>query len=90
MNAEPKRIIVTECRCHECSVHSVLVHHESFPELRVEDMTAEMAAGHLANRLAAAHDSVPDPAHRETIQCALADAQAFLAREGATHIARDS
>lgn len=89
MNAEPKRIIVTECRCHECSVHSVLVYHESFPELRVEDTTAEKAAGHLANRLAAARDSVSDPTHREPIRLALADTQAFLDRRGSAHPGRD-
>ncbi len=89
MSADPRRIIVTENRCHACSARTVLVHHQSFPELRVEGMSAEMAAGHLANRLAAACDSALDPAHGEAIRLALADARAFLDREGAAHMARD-
>jgi hypothetical protein len=89
MNADAKRVIVTESCCPACSVHMVLVHHESFPEMCVEGMTAEMAAGHLANRLAAAQDSVPDLAHREAVRRALADTQAFLDRKGAAHPWRD-
>lgn len=89
MNADPKRIIVTESCCHSCSVHTVRVHHENFPELRIEGVSAEVAAGHLANRLAAAHDSVTDLAHREAIRGALDDMRAFLERQGPTHPGRD-
>ncbi len=89
MSAEPKRIVVTESCCHTCSAHTVLVHHQTFPELQIEALSAEKAAGHLVNRLGAALDSVLDPLHREAIQLALADARAFLDREGAAHIARD-
>jgi len=89
MSADPKRIIVTESCCHSCNVHTVLVHHQTFPELRIEDLSAEKAAGHLANRLGAALDSALDPSHREAIQLALADAQAFLDREGFAHPGRD-
>jgi hypothetical protein len=90
MSAEPKRIIVTESCCHTCSAHTVLVHHQTLPELQIEAPSAEKAAGHLVNRLRAALDSALDPLHREAIQLALADAQAFLDREGAAHIARDN
>ena len=89
MSADPKRIIVTESRCPSCGVHVVLIHHEAFPEMRVEALSAERAAGHFVNRLKAILDSASDPSRREAILCALADAQAFLDREGAAHIARD-
>jgi hypothetical protein len=89
MSNDPRRIIVTESCCHTCSVHTVLVHHQTLPELQIEALSAEKAAGQLVNRLGAALDSALDPLHREAIQLALADAQAFLDREGATHIARD-
>jgi hypothetical protein len=89
MSNDPRRIIVTESCCHACSVHTVLVHHENFPELRIEGLSAEKAAGHLANRLGAALDSALDPLHREAIQLALANAQAFLDREAYAHPGRD-
>lgn len=89
MSNDPKRIIVTERRCPSCSVHTVLVHHQTFPELQIEDLSAEKAAGHLVNRLGATLDSTLDPLHRKAIQLALADAQAFLDREGYAHPGRD-
>lgn len=89
MSADPKRIIVTESCCEACSVHTVRVHHEKFPEMRVEGRTAEVAAGHLANRLSAAHDGVADASHREAIRNAIDDARAFLDRKGAAHPGRE-
>jgi hypothetical protein len=89
MSTDPRRIIVTESCCRACSAQTVLVHHQTFPELRVEGMSAEQAAGHLANRLEATLDSTPDPWHREAIQVAITDTQAFLSRKGYTHPARD-
>ncbi len=89
MNADSRRIIVTETCCPSCSIHTVHVHHQDFPELRVEALSAERAAGHLANRLKAALDTVSEPSRREAVLRALADAQAFLGPEGAAHIARD-
>lgn len=89
MSADPKRIIVTESRCPSCSVHVVSVHHEAFPEMRVEALSAERAAGHFVNRLKAILDSTPDPSRREAVLRVLSDVQAFLDREGAAHIARD-
>ena len=47
MSPDPKRIIVTESRCQACDVHTVLVYHQNFPEMRIEGMTAEQAADHL-------------------------------------------
>jgi hypothetical protein len=89
VSADPKRIIVIESCCQACSVHVVLVHHETFPEMRVEALSAERAAGHFVNRLKAILESTPDPSRREAVLRALADAQAFLDRDGANHIARD-
>jgi hypothetical protein len=88
-SADPKRVIVTEGCCQGCGVHVVLVGHETFPEMRVEALSAERAADHLANRLEATLDAVSDPSHREAVLRALADAQAFLDREGYAHPGRD-
>ncbi len=89
MNAGPERIIVTESCCQRCGVHAVSVHHETFPELCVEALSAERAAGHLANRLEATLDGVADPPRREAVLSALADARAFLDREDYAHPGRD-
>lgn len=90
MSADSRQIIVTERRCHSCSVHTVHVHHQAFPELRVEDTSAEGAATHLANRLAATADTAADAPHREAIRRAIADTRAFLDREGPVHPGREA
>ena len=41
MSNDPRRIIVTESCCHTCSAHTVLVHHQTFPELEIEALSAE-------------------------------------------------
>lgn len=89
MSADPRKIVVTESCCGACDVHTVRVHHQIFPELRVEGLSAEIAAGHLRNRLAASRETVPDDSHREAVQGAIDDLQAFLDRQGADHPARD-
>ena len=89
MGKDPRRIIVTECLCNACSTHTVEVYHQSFPEMRIEGMSAEQACAHLAERLRAALDSVSDPSHREAVRVAIDDTRAFLDREGAAHPARD-
>jgi hypothetical protein len=88
--ADPKRIIVTESCCHACSVQNIVVHHEQFPELRIEDVSAEHAANHLVNRLEAQLGTVHDPSHREPLRQAIDDVRAFLDREGPLHICRDA
>lgn len=90
MNADARRIIVTESHCHACTVHTVYVHHRNFPEMRIEDISAEQAALHLANRLEAARASAPDSLHREAVRQAIDDIRAFLDREGAAHVGRDA
>jgi hypothetical protein len=89
MRNDPRRIIVTESCCQACSVHTVLVHHQNFPEMQIEGMSAKQAADHLVDRLTASLDSAFDPSHREAVQLAIDDARAFLDREGAVHPARD-
>jgi hypothetical protein len=89
MNNNSKSIIVTDSLCSACDVHTVEIYHENFPELRVEGVSAEQAADHLADRLLAALDNVSDVSHRKAVRLALVDVRAFLDREGAVHLARD-
>lgn len=88
IDADPKRIVLTESRCQVCGVHAVLVHHESFPEMRVEALSVERAGEHLANRLEAVLDSATDPSSHETVLRALADARSFLG--GIAHVGVNS
>ena len=85
MSADPKRIIVTESRCHACHVHSFLVYHQSFPEMRIEAMSPDRAASLLANRLKSALGMVSDPRHREEVRLAIDEARAFVDRERLAH-----
>ena len=78
MSADPKRIIVTENCCHACRIHTFLVHHQSFPEMRMENMSADPGRQHLASRLESALGMVSDPQHREEIRLAIDDARAFV------------
>jgi len=90
MSANPRQIIVIESCCPACDVPTVQVYHRSFPEMRIEGMSAEHAADHLAERLTAILDSVSDPLHRDAVRLAIDDTRAFLGPEGATHPARNS
>ena len=81
MTANPDRVIVTEYDCSSCSVPSVLVQHERFPELRVTDMTARLAARQLANRLATDLDVVSPPSLRKPVLEALEDIREFLEQQ---------
>jgi hypothetical protein len=89
MTNNSESIVVTESLCSACDVHTVEIYHENFPELRVEGMSAEQAANHLADRLEAALDNVSDLLHRKSVHLALVDLRAFLDREGAVDPARD-
>ena len=89
MSADPRRIIVTETCCHACSVRTVHVYHEHFPEMRVEDISAEHAARLVLNRLEAARGTTPDFLHREAVRQVIDDLRAFLDREGPIHLGRD-
>ena len=88
-SADPKRIIVTESRCHACNDHTFVVHHQTFPELRMEAMSAERAARYVANRLEDAIHIVADAVHREAVRLAIDDLRAFVDREVAIRLGRD-
>jgi hypothetical protein len=81
MSSDPKRVIVTESTCNATSVHTVRVHHQSFPEEHVEDASPELAARHLMNRLEASRGIAPDPLHRDALRLAIGDLQAFIGTE---------
>lgn len=89
MDADPRRVIVTEKSCHSCSVHTIEVHHAHLPELRLLDISAENAARRLVDRLEAAGTVASDALHRETVQRVIDDLHAFLNREGPPHLGRD-
>jgi hypothetical protein len=82
MNGVTNRIIVTDGLCCACSIDTVQVHHENFPEMQVEGRSAEEAVDILSDRLTAALDSVSDHVHRGAILSALADVRTFRLREG--------
>jgi hypothetical protein len=84
-NADPKRIIVTESCCHACRIHTFLVHHQAFPEMRMENMSADRAASLLANRLESALGMISDPQHRAEVRLAIDDARAFVHRESCAY-----
>jgi hemoglobin len=89
MNADSKRLIVLASSCQACDVHTIRVHHQNFPELQLEGMTAAQAADHLANRLTTSLDSISDPTQSAAVRAAVADIRAFIDREGAVHPGRD-
>jgi len=89
MSVDPRRIIVTESCCQGCSVHTVQVHHQNFPEMRIEGTSAEHAAEYLSGRLTAVLDTVSDPSYSEAVRAAIDDTRAFLNRQGVPHPARD-
>jgi hypothetical protein len=89
MNANPKRVIVTASCCNACEVHTVQVHHQYFPELRLEGMSAEQAAEFLSNRLTTSLDNVSSPSHTDAVKSAVEDIRAFLDRKEPVHPGRE-
>jgi hypothetical protein len=81
---------VTESSCRACSIRTIYVYHENFPEMRIEDISAGRAALHLAGRLEAAHAAASDSLHRDAVRQAIDDIRAFLDRQGAAHVGRDA
>lgn len=82
MNADSTRLIVTASCCHACDVHTIRVHHQHFPELELEGVTARHAADHLVDRLTASLDSVSDSTRSAAVRDAIADIRAFLHDDG--------
>jgi quercetin dioxygenase-like cupin family protein len=81
MAGDAKRVVVTEDFCNACGTPKVNVHHQSFPELSISGVSPDEAGETLAIRLCLNLDAVSDPSHRELVRRAMADVQAFLARE---------
>jgi quercetin dioxygenase-like cupin family protein len=81
MAGDAKMIVVTEDFCNACGTPQVNVHHKSFPELSVRGESPDEGAENLALQLKPNLDAVSDPSHRERVRRAMADVEAFLARE---------
>jgi hypothetical protein len=82
MKTDQSQLIVTTGVCRECqTVHTTQVHHRHYPEIQAEGETPELAAARLVNRLSRVLDTAPDRWRNESIQSAIADIQAFIARD---------
>ncbi len=84
MTADSRQVVVTEESCSVCGTPQVNVHHQSFPEMSINGDSPERAAEDLALRLKANLDAVSDPLHQDPVRRAIADVQAYLARDVAT------
>lgn len=81
MTADPRTVVVTEEFCNACGTPRVNVHHQSFPEMRISGDSTGQAVDELATRLETNLTAVSDPMHREPVQLAIADVQAFINRD---------
>ncbi len=79
MTTAHETVIVSRGACSCCSAPIVHVHHRDYPEAVAEGVSAEMAAGHLANQLSRSLDHTPDRERREAIERALAAVRDLLA-----------
>ena len=75
-NAESSVIVLTGTTGHDTKVY-----HRDFPEIRADGNNAADAAAHLANQLTRALDSALTDYRREAVNNAIADVEAFVARE---------
>lgn len=71
-------VVVTEEFCNACGTPRVNVHHQSFPEMRISSESPNQAVDGLLVRLESNLSAVSDPLHREPVQVAIADVQAFI------------
>lgn len=76
MSADPSRVILT---CGP-TAGSHLVNHCDLPEIRADGETPVVAATHLVNHLTRALDSALTDWRRETLNQAIADVRAFVAK----------
>jgi quercetin dioxygenase-like cupin family protein len=83
MTGDPKMVVVTENFCNACGTPQVDVHHQSFPEIRISGETPNQAADGLLDSLESNLRAVSDPLHREPVQAAIADVQAYIGRDPA-------
>ncbi len=81
MTGDPRMVVVTEEFCNACGTPRVEVHHQSFPEMRISGESPNQAADGLLVRMESNLSAVSDPLHRAPVQVAIADVQAFIARD---------
>ena len=78
VNTNQNRITVSEHACETCGTKTVIVSHQTFPELRLAGSTAEKATQQLIQQLTSNLGAVSDPDHRRPVESAIADLQASL------------
>ena len=83
MSSDPKRVIVTQSSCHHCGVDAIEVYHQHFPEMRISGDSDHQAAERLLAHLESELDAVSDPLHRDPVQRAITDVQAFVSKQQA-------
>ena len=81
MTGNPEMVVVTEEFCNACGTPRVNVHHQSFPELRINGESPDQAVDELVIRLKSNLTAASDPMHRAPVQLAIADVQAFIDRD---------
>jgi hypothetical protein len=73
MVADPSRVVVSTDQTTQFQVN-----HHDFPELRAEGESPRIAAINLIHELESQTDCTGDALHRDPLQNALADVQAFI------------
>ena len=76
MSTEASKLIVTT----GATAGATRMHHRDFPEVRADGETPAEAATQLANHLTRALDSALTDWRRETLNQAIADVRAYLAK----------
>ena len=76
--ADTNQVVVEagNCTCH--TVHIAHIHHRNFPEIWAECETAAEGATRLSNLLSQELKATGDNWHRESIELAVADVQAYI------------
>jgi hypothetical protein len=77
MSTDPSRVIVLT----GTTASTNLAYHHDFPEIRADGESPKDASMHLANHLSRALDSALTEWRRQTLLQAIADVQAFSAKE---------
>jgi hypothetical protein len=77
MSPHPEQVVITFARCSILALHTTEVHHRDLPEAHGEGRSPGDAADRLADLLARTLDCAPSDWHRETIERAIEDVQAF-------------
>lgn len=83
MICDPKQVVLTPAGHSVLAIHTSVVHHRDFPEVRGEGDTLAGAAARLAELLSRTLDSAPSDWRREKIEQAIEDVRAFARRNRA-------